>query len=74
MTLPKIANAEKESKFGYVYAVSGPGELEVLLQCLRVKVFVALITCSMDVLVCFSRHSRENVWISYVRAGSCRLR
>lgn len=26
MTLPKIRNEEKESKFGYVYAVSGPGK------------------------------------------------
>ena len=26
MTLPKIRNEEKETKFGYVYAVSGPGK------------------------------------------------
>lgn len=26
MTLPKIRNEDKESKFGYVYAVSGPGK------------------------------------------------
>ena len=25
--LPKIRDAEKESLFGYVYAVSGPGEI-----------------------------------------------
>ena len=25
--LRKIANEERESKFGYVFAVSGPGEL-----------------------------------------------
>jgi hypothetical protein len=26
-TLRKIADEEKESKFGYVFAVSGPGKL-----------------------------------------------
>ena len=27
--LPKIRDAEKESMFGYVYAVSGPGKTQV---------------------------------------------
>ena len=29
--LPKIKDADKESLFGYVYAVSGPGELVSLI-------------------------------------------
>ena len=29
--LPKIKDADKESLFGYVYAVSGPGELVIFL-------------------------------------------
>ena len=28
--LPKIRDADKESMFGYVYAVSGPGMVEIL--------------------------------------------
>ena len=30
--LPKIKDADKESLFGYVYAVSGPGELGFLIE------------------------------------------
>ena len=28
--LPKIRDAEKESMFGYVYAVSGPGKIKTI--------------------------------------------
>lgn len=27
--LPKVAGVEKESEYGYVFGVSGPGELQV---------------------------------------------
>ena len=39
--LPKIRDADKESMFGYVYAVSGPGRVQHLLS--------ALFGCTMKV-------------------------
>lgn len=56
MTLPKIANEEKEGKFGYVYAVSGPGEL-----CFQIKNFQAKVWFLIIILIHFSVVTAERM-------------
>lgn len=53
--LRKIRDEEKESKYGYVYAVSGPGKLLFLKKLLISKFEL------------FSGYCRTNGWVGYVR-------
>lgn len=65
--LPKVGDEEKESKFGYVFAVSGPGKYRNFTS------KVSRIGCKTYFLPYFSRYGGEDVRIRYVRVGSCRL-
>ena len=57
----KVIDADKESEYGYVYGVSGPGdELVVQLNRLRIKltrpveIAIALLSPSLSLLICLA--------------------
>lgn len=68
--LPKIRDEDREDKYGYVYAVSGPGKQRINFLCMM----NCLISDNlMNKIAYYSGHCRENVRISYVRVGTSGL-
>lgn len=57
--LPKIGDVENESTYGYVFAVSGPGKILLILLMVVHKFYLKI----------FSRYGRKDERFCYVRVG-----
>lgn len=73
--LKRFEDEERESRYGRVYAVSGPGRFPssngvISSSSSLITMYILFV---FPLIPMISRHCRMHVWLGYVRIGTCRL-